>query len=172
MIESNYLKSNEDYLIKKFILILADIRIILKYIVSHRKLFEEDLSKKNLDKFIDFLFNTLMNKSKAKLGVETERTKKLTKDLCKIILNEIVLLNIQKSTDYIFGYLYNYLCAAKDKLNRKSILELIRDILLNYNIFLLDFRIEVFLHASVVRIRCPSHKMIHSLLRPIGIVYF
>ena len=133
MIESNYLKSNEDYLIKKFILILSDIRIILKYIVSHRKLFEEDLSKKNLDKFIDFLFNTLMNKSKAKLGVETERTKKLTKDLCKIILNEIVLLNIQKSTDYIFGYLYNYLSEAKDKSNRKGVLDLTRDILLNYN---------------------------------------
>ena len=133
IIESDYIKNNEDYLIKKVILILSDIRIILKYISSHRRVFEEDLSKKNFDKFIDFIFTTLMNKKKTKLGAETEKTKKLIRDLSKIILDEIILLNIQKSTDYIFGYLYNFLCAAKDKSNRKNILDLIRDILLNYN---------------------------------------
>ena len=132
-IESDYTKNNEDYLIKKMILILSDIRIILKYISTHKRLYEEDISKKNLDKFIEFIFNTLMNRKRTKHGIDTEKTKKLIRDLVKIILNEIVLLNIQKNTDYIFGYLYNYLCAAKDKTNRKSILELIRDILLNYN---------------------------------------
>ena len=132
-IESNYIKNNEDYLIKKMILILSDIRIILKYISTHKRLFEEELSKKNLEKFIEIIFNTLMNRKKTKLGTDSEKTKKLIRDLVKIILNEIVLLNVQKNTDYIFGYLYNYLCAAKDKLNKKNILDLIRDILLNYN---------------------------------------
>ena len=132
-IESDYLKKNEEYLIKKIILILSDIRIILKYISSHRRLFEEDLSKKNFDKFIDFIFNNLMNKKKAKIGTEIEKTKKLIRDLTKIILDEIILLNIQKSTDYIFGHLYTFLCAAKDKSGKKNILDLIRDVLLNYN---------------------------------------
>ena len=132
-IESNNFKNNEEYLTKKIILILSDIRIILKYISSHRKLFEEDLAKKILDKFIDFIFNTLMNKKKGKLGTELEKTKKLIRDLSKIILDEIILLNIPKSTEYIFGHLYNFLCAAKDKSGKKSILDLIRDVLLNYN---------------------------------------
>ena len=132
-IESEYLKKNEEYLLKKILLILSDIRIILKYISSHRRLFEEDLSKKNLDKFIDFIFNTLMNKKKIKVGTEIEKTKKLIRDLTKIILDEIILLNIQKSTDYIFGYLYTFLCAAKDKSGKKNILDLIRDVLINYN---------------------------------------
>ena len=51
----------------------------------------------------------------------------------KIILDEFILLNIQKTTDYIFGHLYNSLCAAKDKLGKKNILDMIRDALLNYN---------------------------------------
>ncbi len=132
-IESDYFKSNEDYSIKKVILILSDIRLILKSIYSHKRLFEEDLAKKNLDKFIDYIFNTLMYKKKIKLSTETEKTKKLTRDLAKIILDEIILLNIPKITDYIFGHLYNSLCSAKDKTKKKSILELVRDVLLNYN---------------------------------------
>ena len=74
-----------------------------------------------------------MNKKKAKIGTEIEKTKKLIRDLTKIILDEIILLNIQKSTDYIFGHLYTFLCAAKDKSGKKNILDLIRDVLLNYN---------------------------------------
>ena len=120
------------YLTKKIILLLSDIHIILKYISSHRHLFEEDLTKINLEKFIDIIFNILMNKKKNNTN-ESEEIRKIIKEMIKIILDEIILLNNQKSTDYIFGHLYEYLCTIKEKSYKKNMLELIRNILLNYN---------------------------------------
>ena len=140
IINDKYNMNNDDnnsayYLIKKILLLLSDIHIVLKYISSHKHLFEDDLSKLNLEKFVELIFNMLMNKKKNKMSKnynnETERIKKHIKEIIKILLNEIIILNIQKNTDYIFGYLYDYI--SKEKHIKKNILELLRNILINYN---------------------------------------
>ena len=136
---NKYYKENNPayYLIKKIILILSDIQIILSYISSHKHLFEDDFSNLNLEKFIDIIFNILMNKKKNKINNiynnETEKIKRLIKEIIKIILDEIILLNNQKNTDFIFGQIYEYLNTSKEKSIKKNILELLRNILLNYN---------------------------------------
>ena len=141
-IDNDYNKNHEEnnsfyYLVKKIILILSDIRIVLKYMSSHKHLFEEDLTKINLENFIELIFGILMNEKKLNSGSiyndGVEKIKKLIKEIIKIILDEIILLNSQKNTDCIFGHLYDNLCLSKEKSNKKNILELIRNILLNYN---------------------------------------
>ena len=90
IINNKYYENNEEnnlvyYLIKKIILILSDIHIVLKYMSSHSHLFEEDLSKLNLENFIGIIFNILMNKKKNRINNsynnETERIKKHIKEI-------------------------------------------------------------------------------------------